>query len=576
MISRKLPYLGVLPGILALVTLPVVTSCGDDSSTNTETPGADAGAPDGAVAQTSGATTTTESKPATDEHSTQPRDASADDTEQTTGDVTSSITNTPDSATQVSVDATSDAGSPLETTVMAVDASSTPALSSDVTSSDATLTANPADGGTGDAGATTGEDTTDPCHAGAPDTARGTFVSQDGSDVEDCGSAEAPCQTISLAIAHAVSNSKDTVYIARGTYAEQLTLHTSVSLFGGYTVDSGVWNRACNYLADTTLVKSPTSIGLLADFSGVAQVRGLTLMTKDRDASPDSESRYGVFASGANTRLTFADVAIRAGDANHGHVGDPGETLASAVCDAGYGQDGVAAEPTPTTSPGAFSEYGFVAGTGATGYPGNLGQGGAGGTPVSYNCASCNIEQQCISWGYYGGCYQYADVCALSSYAYQTAPGGANGCGGAPGSGGVGGGGGGASIGIFAWQAKIELSDDLVVFTSDGGDGAQGGSGGQGAAGTAGSAGTVVACNPGMGCSSAPCSDQFQGGTGGSGGAGSNGGAGGTGAGGWSIALAGTPGAFTGANKALTLTGDAGDSPDEGLVGVSQPIYVIQ
>lgn len=570
MISRKLPYLGVLPSLLALVALPVITSCGDDSSTNGVTPRADAATPDGAVAHSSDSVTTTELESATDEHPTQRRDASADDSssEDTSDDVTSGISTPVASTTLTSVEA----GSTLVTTSAATDAS-TPTTSSE-TQGDAAVTSNPVDGSATDAGATSGEDTTDPCHAGAPDEARGTFVSPDGSDVEDCGSADAPCQTISLAITRAQDSNKDTVYIARGTYAEQITLHTAISLFGGYTVNSGVWNRACSGLADTTLVNSPNAIALLAGFSGVAQVRGLTLSTKDRDGD-DGESRYGVYASGANTRLTFADVAIRARDANHGHVGAPGGTLASAVCDAGDGQDGVAAEPTLTTIPGAFTEYGFIPGTGATGYPGSQGQGGVAGTPTEYNCTSCSLQWTCIYSGGYG-CYQYDNICVGTGTGYQTAAGGANGCGGAPGDGGVGGGGGGASVGIFAWQAKVDLSDDVVVLTSDGGDGAQGGSGGQGAAGSAGGVGEVVACNPGLGCSSGPCSDQFQGGTGSTGGSGSNGGAGGGGAGGWSVALAGTPGAFTGANKALTLTGEAGGSPEENLAGLSQPIYVIQ
>lgn len=574
MMSRKLPYLGVLPSLLVVVALPVVTSCGDDSSSDNSASLADAATADGAVASTTAElATTTPTVPDTDEHPTGHRDAAVEsDAAETSEDVTSSTPTT--GPTPETTDST-DASTPVETTSETTDAATPVDTTSVETTVDATVTPSPSDGGADEASTTaSGEDTSDPCLARAPDNARGVFVSPDGSDVEDCGLAEAPCQTISLGIAHALGSDKDTVYIARGTYAEQLTLYAPISLFGGYTVEAGVWNSACSGLADTTLVNSPNAIGLLADFSGIAQVRGLTISTKDRDDA-NGESRYGVFAHGGNTRLTFADVAVRARDANHGHVGDIGETLASAICDAGYGENGAAAEPAAPTTPGAFSEDGFVPGTGASGNPGNLGQGGSVGSPASYNCASCSMQPVCLYGGGYG-CYQYGEACVIGGYAYQTAQGGANGCGGAPGSGGAGGGGGGSSVGIFAWQAKVSLNADVVVLTSDGGDGAQGGQGGQGAAGTAGAAGQVVQCNAGLGCSSAPCTDQFQGGTGGTGGSGSNGSSGGVGAGGWSVALAGTPGAFTGANKALTLTGEGGGSPGDGFAGLSEAIYVIQ
>jgi hypothetical protein len=54
-----------------------------------------------------------------------------------------------------------------------------------------------------------------------------------GSDTDLCGTAVAPCKTISHAL-NARASDGDTLRIAQGTYTENLSIKVSVTLEGGY------------------------------------------------------------------------------------------------------------------------------------------------------------------------------------------------------------------------------------------------------------------------------------------------------------------------------------------------------
>jgi hypothetical protein len=61
-----------------------------------------------------------------------------------------------------------------------------------------------------------------------------------GRDTDSCGTAVAPCKTISHALKARASDG-DTLRIAQGTYTENLSIKVSVTLEGGYEPNG--WTR---------------------------------------------------------------------------------------------------------------------------------------------------------------------------------------------------------------------------------------------------------------------------------------------------------------------------------------------
>jgi len=297
-----------------------------------------------------------------------------------------------------------------------------------------------------------------------------------------------------------------------------------IALIGGWFDNAGAWTRACDARADDTVVNSPDTIGLRAELTGAAHVESLTIRTSPINNTP-GDSRYGIFARGQSTVLRLEAVTVRVSSGAAGAGGVNGITLPAADCSAGNGADGTTAPTTPNTQTGHFDENGYVPGDAFDGANGNPGQGGSDGLAETYACTFCNSSCMGVAGG------------------SKTAAGGAHGCGGGYGSGGSGGTGGGASVGVFAWAARVELGQSVRIIAGDGGDGGAGGSGGAGQPGTPGSRGDEVECNPGTVCGGA-CAHEVKGHAGSRGGAGSAGADGGAGAGGWSVALVGTDGAF--------------------------------
>lgn len=388
----------------------------------------------------------------------------------------------------------------------------------------------------------------------------GVYVSPAGDDGDSCGTRNAPCASIGQGLVRAAAASKANVYIAVGTYQEHVNLTAAISLTGGWTANGESWSRDCGEFADATVLNSNQAIGLRAQFNGRAELRSLTINTKPRDGTA-SESRYGIFATGANTQLELVDVVVRAASANHGSTGANGGTLPAVGCDAGNGTHGPVAATTPNTPAGSFTNTGYVPGDGFDGADGNPGQGGSDGADVTYQCTFCSIVN---------------NQCQGAAGGERTASGGEHGCGGGNGTGGFGGSGGGASVGVFAWLATIEFGDDVVVVSGDGGNGANGGSGGNGETGSFGTAGEEIECNPGLSCGDPTCGYEFDGEPGTKGGNGSAGALGGAGAGGWSVPLVGTEDAFVGVANVSRVFGDAGVSLGSGPEGFAQTSYVVE
>lgn len=432
---------------------------------------------------------------------------------------------------------------------------STDTTSSSSTSS-STTSSSPETTTTGGGDPTTSDEEPEPPEPAPCDplvtTNAGVHVSPQGNDNAYCGTSDNPCRSISYSMARGAVVGSDVFYLAQGTYAESMSLGFPATFYGGWTPSSGAWTRPCQSLATTTTIASPGAIGLSAQFSGTAELESLQIRTKGRDGN-DGSSRYGIFATGSATRLELRDLVVAPGNANHGAAGVAGQdgSPAPSSCEAGGGADGAPATVPPSTSPGVFTQSGFMPGDGANGGNGNSGQNGADGVDVTEICDFCT---NCI--GAAGG--------------ERTAQAGANGCGGGRGTAGSGGSGGGASVGVFVALANVYFGDSVSIFVGSGGDGAGGGDGGDGAAGSNGAAGSDYVCNPQQSnsCNNS-CDEVIQSNYGGDGGNGSPGSAGGDGAGGWSVALVGTSGAFSGSSVTPVL-GQAGTSQGSGPDGTSQ------
>ena len=136
----------------------------------------------------------------------------------------------PDAATDSGVDAPVDSESPSIDSSVPVD-SAEPLDSSSLDSS-------PFDSShLIDTGIDTGP--VDACATEQPNSTLGVFVAQTGTATMGC-SIGAPCGTINEGIAAATTAKKTLIYVAKGTYAGQVTVSAAVTLEGGWGYAGGV------------------------------------------------------------------------------------------------------------------------------------------------------------------------------------------------------------------------------------------------------------------------------------------------------------------------------------------------
>lgn len=455
-----------------------------------------------------------------------------------------------DSSASSKTEATSDVSAPPQTSSTSEDPNS-----EDEPTGDATRSTKP-----------TNEEPTEPaCGLLTSNPAVGVYVSLAGADNDECGRLDAPCQTLARALSRAEIEGKNTLYVAGGTYAEHIALTAPISLIGGWMVTDGVWSRECPPLADTTIVKSSTSIGLRAEFTGTALLQSLTIESKS-EGDTAGESRYGVFATGSNTHLELIDVTVKAASADDGTNGADGLKGADGLpatsnCEKGDGSDGAdvsapLVSETSITGADSFSTVGYVPRNGIQGENGNPGQAGQEAAEARPVCTHCAVEN---------------GICKSNQGTNTRLSGGANGCGGGAGTGGSGGTGGGSSVGVFLWHASLHFGTNVAVVAGDGGKGGAGGTGGTGGTGSLGGAANQQVCNTKAGACSAMCPESVHGNPGNKGGNGSAGAPGG--AGGWSVGIASTSGGFTG--KPLIVVGQAGASLGLGAAGQEHASYPI-
>jgi hypothetical protein len=410
------------------------------------------------------------------------------------------------------------------------------------------------------------------------DAVNAIWVTPTGNDANH-GTRDLPMATIQAAMDSMAARNPagGAVYVVAGTYAQSLTLHTKVSVFGGYdptTFLRDVPNNASIISGGSTAVTASGATSVTLD--------GLTIQSADGTAGGSSIA----IALTGDTGIAITRNTITAGKGAAGSDGTAGgagvggaDGAASTAVGSGSGASGGAAREfclpifPPRCRPlnyggggggaGAVDSAGIcthapiggVAGQGAT--AGGAGAGGAGGTT---SIGAGGIGSDGVPGADGTGGSAGAEFGGTAGTAYTPANGGdgtgggwgggggggaggncgsngtsgggggGGGAGGTGGSGGTGGVGGGGSFGILVMgaSANVIITND-VITTRGGGQGGKGGDGGAGGSGG----------NAGLGFASCLriCLFFNGGGTGGHGGAGGAGAGGGGGGGGPSVGV---------------------------------------
>jgi hypothetical protein len=400
-----------------------------------------------------------------------------------------------------------------------------------------------------------------------PDDVTGMYVATTGTNTPSCGARATPCRSVTVGINRALvaKPARARVYVARGTYAEKVSLFADIEVIGGWEVAGTTWKRACVAPESAVVLRAPASSNVTVEAQSIGGEARLSLLTVESKPAAQviaGESLYGVVAVGATTSLVMSDVLVTLGNAGaggNGTKGGPGP-LAPASCADGTGLPGADGSQGAGADFGAFDPTGYTPATAAAGEAASPGANGtAGGAGTCVTCGSCGL----------------APLCEFIPAAGPMACGkdGTPGCSGGPGQPGGPATGGGSSIAVYAWDANVTVKGG-VIKSGDAGNGGIGGAGGAGAVPTKGAAGAstdtcVTACAlDGMGVACVETKAAGIGGAaGGIGGASGASGAGGGGGGGSSIAI------YQGGAGFVTTTGGAslahgsagrGGGPDAG------------
>jgi hypothetical protein len=438
------------------------------------------------------------------------------------------------------------------------------------------------------------------------DRARAIFVSKLGDNNNPGTDRNAPVETITIGIAKAATmpGGPADVYVVNGSYEENVSLSSGVSIYGGF--HSGTWLR--DPAAAPVFINGGTNMIAVSGFQ-VANVTmdGLTIRTPP-EALILGQSVQTIFLY-QSQNITITNNEITAGDGQagsggqfgfpgvQGRAGDPG---AAAVCTSTLtgGAGGAGGLPG---QPEAASQLGVAGGAGGDGGSQNVsgengsagspsgGIAGGGGGPGGTTSAPAGGDGAAGTNGTNGqNGTGAAQLGRLTNIGYipadgtdgtsgtpgsagggagggagtATGAGGGGGGGGASGGGGNfghGGKGGGGSFAIVVISSTGITIDRNILRTGDGGVGSAGGLGGAGRPGGLG----------GMG--GGGCGGGGNGGRGGNGGAGGTGGHGGGGAGGPSIAILKDDGSQVtiGGNNTYHIgsPGEGGFSPGQGGAG---------
>ena len=337
-----------------------------------------------------------------------------------------------------------------------------------------------------------------PCNGGcipsAPNTTAGVFVAPGGAGGA-CGSESQPCGTIALGLS-AISSSagtKNIIYLANGTYTEQVTLPSGITIQGGWLDTGGTWTAQCVANPETgAVIQAPagTTTTVIASYSGTSTLDTLTIASISSAAT--GQSLFGINANGTGTALVLDTVDINMAAGGAGGSGSTGS--------AGTNGTGNCATPSNGANGGAGSNgAGASAGTytAAGGYAPNSGgpasgggNGNCGTTPAGQVCMS--VTDPCVDDGSGSGMCITESTNCCNTAGHAGNPGTGSGPG-TPGSG------GGSSVAIFVSGASVTLNGGKQNpgAGGNGGNGGAGGIAGTGNTGLAGTAGTVgTTCGP--------------------------------------------------------------------------------
>ena len=461
----------------------------------------------------------------------------------------------------------------------------------------------------------------------------GIFVATSGSDANP-GTRQLPKQTLAEGLATAVTDGKRDVYVAQGTYFEQLAVNqvTGKTIAGGY--EAARWQRS--NLNTVAVAGSSPAVRLTQ-----ANNTRLQLLTfQGANMNGASETAYGAWIA-SSTGVALEGLTIIAGNAGDGLDGGAVSPGAGGA-DGGVGERGCTYDPdmgslfcSQCSRPGAgaagASSCGAAGGQGGpSGYAtyGNTGStGGNGVTAPSGGTGGLGVPAQEANWspppytyngvngtdgnpgndgtggtglgsltvaGYLpsvagngftgsagrgggggggggGGCNNSLFGIFCVCWSYGST-GGGGGAGGCGGPGGNAGKSGGASIGVLLWSSSVNATQ-VSVRTGRGGKGGNGTNGGAGGQGGQGAPSSYDVGNQG---------DASKGGTGGRGGTGGAGGKGGGGGGGPVVGIArNSTASWTSSTTTYQLgtPGAGGTSPSsaptaQGQAGTSASIQV--
>jgi len=393
------------------------------------------------------------------------------------------------------------------------------------------------------------------------------IVSGDGSHLR-------PYPTIGQALANLGGRTR--IYVCNGVYAEQVSIATSVTMYGGLVCSTGAAGPVWSYAGGAAQVNSPSpayAVSVMGVASGAVTIEDMSFASPSATATGASSiaaliaassvslrrvtlkagngvagaagadgiamANYaGVAPSGGpqvwNSSPTFTPVSGGPGGVNkcaqYGNSagGHGGLGCAAGPASPGLGTAGTAMPPAPATMPGRDGvSYEAVLADGGTnttdndpGADGVAGEGGVAAPAQAYGTLSPSGWMP--SPGGDGapgnpgqGGAGGTDPFYNACTEGQSIGGGGGGAGGCGGAGGKGGGGGGASLAIAALNATIDMQQ-CVLGAGAAGAGGAGGAGQDGQAGGAG--GDDVSLGP-----------VHKPGAAGGNGAGGSGGAGGTG-----------------------------------------------
>jgi hypothetical protein len=408
--------------------------------------------------------------------------------------------------------------------------------------------------------------TPDACASEIADETTGYFVAAGGAS-SSCGSRAVPCGSVQTAVSLAAQFGKPNVYVAAGTYTEQLTLSSHVTVQGGWVDQGSVWSRDCGAAnAADVQIDAPSTAAVTVVANGVIGVvlDTLTINSKPESAVGAGESVYGIMATNG-AQLSLVNVAVSvvaAGAGGGGGVGSPGSgvTICTTPSDGNAGGPGAGGVPGAAGSYGASGfSTGSAGGTGSTGIVGDNGT--AGGSGVSASCTVCT-SSECPPPNNIPSCH----LCQSPTPTPKTGTNGTPGCGGNGGQGGTGGSGGGSSVGVYAWASTVEIAQSKLR-AGNGGAGGPGGGGGAGVGGSNGAPGSGT-CGSGACTGTTMCgttmSTDLGGSAGGTGGSGGSGGAGGGGAGGDSFAWYAAGGGTVTADGSTSLSNGNGGQGGSG------------